>query len=183
MTPSTIATPITTTWAADLNHSSVEFAVKHLVISTVKGRFGKFSASITTDDAILTGIRAEIDPASISTGIDPRDEHLRSPDFFDVATFPTMSFVSTKITAKGNGEYLVDGELSMRGETKPVTFQVEVEGTEIRDPWGNRRVGATAVGKLSRKEWGLTWNQALEFGGVAVSDDVKFTLNIAATAA
>ena len=182
MTTTTVL-PTATTWTADLAHSSVEFAVKHLVISTVKGRFAKFSASITTDGSALTGITAEIDPASIGTGIDQRDAHLRSADFFDVEKYPTMTFTSRKVIDKGNGEFAVEGELRMRGETKPVTFAVEVEGTEIKDPWGNRRVGATATGKLSRKEWGLTWNQALEFGGVAVSDEVKFTLYIAATAA
>ncbi len=182
MTVSTLAQP-TTTWTADLGHSSVEFAVKHLMVATVKGRFATFSASITTAEGVLTGITAEIDPASINTGIDQRDAHLRSADFFDVERFPTMSFSSRTIAAQGNGEYTVEGDLTMRGQTKPVTFTVEVEGSEIRDPWGNRRVGATATGKLSRKEWGLTWNQALEFGGVTVSDEVKFTLNIAATAA
>lgn len=182
MTTATATTPATTTWTADPAHSSVEFAVKHLVVSTVKGTFGKFSAKVTTTDGSLSAIEADIDPASIDTGIDQRDQHLRSPDFFDVATFPTMRFESTRVTAKGEGEYAVEGLLTMRGETKPVTFRVEVEGTEIRDPWGNRRVGATATGKLSRKEWGLTWNQALEMGGVMVSDEVKFTLNIAATA-
>jgi len=182
MTSSTLTQP-TTTWTADLAHSSVEFAVKHLVISTVKGHFAKFNASITTDAGVLTGITAEIDPASIGTGIEQRDAHLRSPDFFDVEKYPTMSFTSREVIAKGNGEYTVRGELAMRGETRPATFAVEADGTEIRDPWGNRRVGATATGKLSRKEWGLIWNQALEFGGVAVSDEVKFTFHIAATAA
>src|SRR5690348_9914663 len=181
MTTSTLTQP--TTWTADVAHSGVEFAVKHLVVSTVKGRFAKFSASITTDGGILTGITAEIDPASINTGIDQRDAHLRSADFFDVEKYPVMTFTSREIAPKGDGEYTVQGELVMRGETKPVTFHVEVDGTEIKDPWGNRRVGATATGKLSRKEWGLTWNQALEFGGVTVSDEVKFTFNIAATAA
>ena len=181
MTTSTLTQP--TTWTADVAHSGVEFAVKHLVISTVKGRFAKFGATITTENGVLTGITAEIDPASINTGIDQRDAHLRSADFFDVEKYPVMTFTSREIVAKGEGEYTVQGLLAMRGETKPVTFQVEVDGTEIKDPWGNRRVGATATGKLSRKEWGLTWNQALEFGGVAVSDEVKFTLNIAATAA
>jgi len=182
MTNSTLAQP-TTTWTADLGHSSVEFAVKHLMVSTVKGRFATFGASITTADGVLTGISAEIDPASIHTGIDQRDAHLRSADFFDVEQYPKMSFIGREIVAKGEGEYTVNGELTMRGETKPVTFTVTVEGSEIKDPWGNRRVGATATGKLSRKEWGLTWNQALEFGGVTVSDEVKFTFEIAATAA
>lgn len=182
MTNSTIIQP-TTTWTADLGHSSVEFAVKHLVVSTVKGRFAKFGTSITTDGGVLTGIAAEIDAASIDTGVAQRDEHLRSADFFESATYPTITFVSQEVATKGEGAYLVTGELSMHGETGPATFQVEVDGTEIRDPWGNRRVGATATGKLSRKAWGLTWNQALEFGGVAVSDEVKFTFHIAATAA
>jgi polyisoprenoid-binding protein YceI len=182
MTVAPLLQPVTT-WTADLAHSSVEFAVKHLMISTVKGRFAKFSAAITADGGVITGITAEIDPASIGTGIEQRDAHLRSADFFDVEKYPTMTFTSREVLAKGSGEYTVHGELTMRGETKPVTFTVEVEGTEIKDPWGNRRVGATATGKLSRKEWGLVWNQALEFGGVAVSDEVKFTLYIAATAA
>ena len=182
MTTSTLTQP-TTTWTADLGHSSVEFAVKHLMISTVKGRFATFGATVVTEEGILKSITAEIDAASINTGIDQRDQHLRSADFFEVEAYPTITFVSQGITAKGNGEYTVQGELSMHGITKPATFQVEVDGTEIKDPWGNRRIGATATGKLSRKEWGLTWNQALEFGGVAVSDEVKFTFHIAATSA
>src|SRR6478735_11312625 len=132
MTASTLTQP-STTWTADLAHSSVEFAVKHLVISTVKGRFAKYSASITTNDGILTAITAEIDPASIDTGIEPRDVHLRSADFFDVEKFPTMSFVSGEVMKKGEGEYTVHGTLTMRGESKPVTFQVEAEGGEIKD--------------------------------------------------
>ena len=130
MTTATATTP-TTTWTADPAHSSVEFAVKHLVVSTVKGTFGKFSARIATTDGILSAIEADIDPASIDTGIDQRDQHLRSADFFDVATFPTMKFVSTGVTPKGEGEYAVDGLLTMHGETKPVTFQVEVDGSEV----------------------------------------------------
>jgi polyisoprenoid-binding protein YceI len=182
MTTSTLTQP-TTTWTADLGHSSVEFAVKHLMISTVKGRFAKFGATVVTEDGILTSITAEIDAASINTGIDQRDQHLRSADFFEVETYPVITFASKEITAKGNGEYSVLGDLSMHGITKPATFLVEVDGTEIKDPWGNRRIGATATGKLSRKDWGLTWNQALEFGGVTVSDEVKFTFHIAATGA
>lgn len=182
MTASTLTLP-TTTWTADLGHSSVEFAVKHLMISTVKGRFATFGATVVTEEGALKSITAEIDAASINTGIDQRDQHLRSADFFEVEAYPVITFVSQEITPKGNGEYAVQGELSMHGITKPATFQVEVDGTEIKDPWGNRRIGATATGKLSRKEWGLLWNQALEFGGVAVSDEVKFTFHIAATSA
>lgn len=170
-------------WNLDPAHTTIEFSVKHLGIATVKGRFRSFSASAEAGaDGRLSKIEATIDANSIDTGVDQRDQHLRSADFFDVANFPEIRFVSTSITPKGAGESVISGNLTLRGVTRPVTFTLEQENV-IKDPWGNQRIASTATGKLSRKEWGLTWNQALELGGVVVSDEVKFTLDVQVVAA
>lgn len=171
------------TWTLDPTHSSVEFSVRHLGIATVRGRFKQLAATVELDDdGRLHGIAARIEAASIDTGVDQRDTHLRSPDFFDVERHPTIEFRSTAVEPRGNGTARVTGELTMRGQTHPVRFEIE-STAPITDPWGNRRAAATATGKLSRKEWGLTWNQVLEFGGVAVADEVRFTLEVEAVAA
>ena len=170
-------------WNLDPTHTTIEFIVKHLGIATVKGRFRTFSATAeAAPDGRLTRIEATIDANSIDTGVDQRDQHLRSPDFFDVAKFPEIRFVSTSIKPKASGESVVTGDLTLHGLTRPVTFTLE-QGGAIRDPWGNQRIASTATGKLSRKEWGLTWNQALELGGVVVSDEVKFSLEVQVVAA
>jgi len=165
-------------WNIDPTHSSIEFSVKHLGIATVRGRFRKFEALAETGpDGQLKRVDATIDAASIDTGVDQRDEHLRSADFLDVARYPQIRFVSTGIKPGGAGESLVTGDLILRGVTRPVTFTLE-QGGAIKDPWGNRRIASSATGRLSRKEWGLTWNQALELGGVMVGDEVKFTIEV-----
>ena len=173
----------TQTWDIDPAHSSVEFRVRNMGIATVRGRFRQFSGAVEVDDAgTLQHIAAIIDAGSIDTGVDPRDTHLRSPDFLDVAHFPTIEFHSTAIKSEGDGTQRVVGDLSMHGVTRAVEFIVEA-APPITDPWGNRRGAAAATGTLSRKDWGLTWNQALEVGGVMVADEVRFTLEVEVVAA
>lgn len=170
-------------WTIDPAHTNVEFSVKHLGIATVKGRFRQFTASAeTTADGRLQSISATIDANSIDTGVEQRDNHLRSADFFEVAKFPAINFASTSISYNSANEAVVKGNLTLHGITKPVSFTLEQE-SEIKDPWGNQRIASVSSGKLSRKEWGLTWNQALELGGVVVSDEVKFSLEVQVIAA
>lgn len=170
-------------WNIDAAHTHVEFSVKHLGIATVKGRFRQFSATAETSaDGKLTSVTATIDANSIDTGVEQRDTHLRSADFFEVAKFPAINFKSTAIDYTSDNDAVVKGELTLHGITRPVSFTLEQEAT-IKDPWGNQRIASVATGKLSRKEWGLTWNQALELGGVVVSDEVKFSLEVQVVAA
>ena len=170
-------------WNIDAAHTAVEFSVKHLGIATVKGHFRQFTATAEASaEGRLTSLNATIDANSVSTGVEQRDNHLRSPDFFEVAKYPAINFVSTSVSYSSPTEATVTGNLTLHGITKPVTFTLEQE-PEIKDPWGNQRIAAVAKGKLSRKEWGLTWNQALELGGVVVSDEVKFNLDVQVIAA
>lgn len=170
----------TSTWEFDPAHSSAEFAVRHLMVSTVTGRFKSLRGRIELDGELATSrVEAEIDAASIDTGVADRDNHLRSPDFFDVAKYPTLRFRSTRIEPSGEDAGRMHGELTIIGVTRPVTLQVEYLG-EIQDPWGNRRRGYTATATLSRKDFGMTWNQILDTGGVLVGDKVKVTLNLEA---
>lgn len=164
----------------DPSHSSIGFAVKHMMVTTVRGRFGEFSGSVELPDGDPTRAQAEftINAASVDTGVGPRDEHLRSADFFDVANHPELRFRSTRIESLGGDRYRAEGELTMRGLTKPVALEVEV-GDRIRDPWGNERIGISARGKLNRKDWALNWNQALEAGGMLVSEDVRLEIDAA----
>jgi len=165
-------------WNIDAGHSAVEFGVRHLGISTVKGRFQKFEGAVETDAAgVPTGIAVTIDTASIDTNVADRDAHLRSPDFFSAAEYPTIAYRSTAVRSLGGEAYEIAGELTMRGVSRPVTFRAAA-GAAVLDPWGNRRIAGEATGKLNRKEWGLTWNQVLEAGGLMVGEDVKFTLDI-----
>jgi len=165
-------------WTIDQSHSSIEFSVKHLGIATVRGRFRQFSGDVALDEqGRPQSIQATIDAGSVDTGVEQRDTHLRSPDFFDTARHPTLTFVSTAIRPGGGGTLRVTGDLTIRGETRPVTLTV-TPSAAIRDPWGNQRAAASATGTLSRKEWGLTWNQILELGGLAVADEVRFALEV-----
>src|SRR5436190_10276667 len=169
-------TPITRhfqTWAIDSMHAEVGFAVKHLMISTVRGRFGAVSGTVTLDPANPTAslVDVTIDVASIDTRQEMRDNHLRSPDFFDVANYPTMHFVSKRIDGDIQRKFRVVGDLTIRDVTREVTLDATNEGS-TKDPWGNDRVGISALGKLNRNDFGLTWNQALEAGGVVVGEDV-----------
>jgi polyisoprenoid-binding protein YceI len=165
-------------WAIDPAHSQITFSVKHMGISTVRGSFDTISGTIDENDGTISGADVAIDVASLSTGSSQRDDHLRSADFFDVATYPTASF--RLLNTERTGETLkAHGELTLRGVTKPVALTGEIGGP-AKDPWGNTKVSATLATKISRKEWGLTWNAALEAGGVLVSDDVKLELEVQA---
>lgn len=170
-------------WDIDTAHSTVGFSVRHMMISTVHGSFGKYTASISIDDADVTKSTAhiEIDAASISTGNDKRDEHLRSADFFDVAHFPNLVFDSTRVERKGPDALSLLGNLTIKNVTHPVVLNVSGLTGEVKDPWGGTRRGATATTKISRKDFGLSWNKALETGGVVVGDEVTIQLEVELT--
>lgn len=170
-------------WNIDPSHTSLDFAVRHMGISTVRGRFKKVGGAIeTADNGVLNSIAATIDATSIDTAEPRRDDHLRSADFLDAENYPTLFFRSTAVNPLGDGRYLVNGELTIRGETRPVALEVETSNP-ITDPWGNLRAGASATGKLNRKNWGLTWNQVLELGALVVGEEVRFTLDVQAVRA
>src|SRR6202795_3672626 len=160
----------TTIWNIDPAHSVAEFKVKHMMISNVKGQFPKVTGTLTLDESDLANSRVEavIEAASINTRDDQRDAHLKSADFFDVEKFPTLSFKSTRITRVADGELAVAGELTIHGVTRSVQFTVEGPTAATKDPWGNTRVGLSATTKISRKDFGLTWNATLETGGFLV---------------
>jgi polyisoprenoid-binding protein YceI len=166
-------------WTIDPTHAEVGFAVKHLMISTVRGRFAAVKGNAELDDARRNAAKLDvtIDVSSIDTRQEQRDNHLRSPDFFDVARFPTMRFISKRIEGDIDGEFRVIGDLTIRGVTHEVTLDATAEG-RVRDPWGNDRAGFSAKTKISRSAFGLTWNQALETGGVVVGDDVKLSIDV-----
>jgi polyisoprenoid-binding protein YceI len=173
----TAAVAAKTTWAIDAGHSSIEFAVKHLMISTVRGRFPDVTGTVQLDseDPTNSTIDVVVNVASIDTRQEQRDEHLRSADFFDVANFPALRFTSTRIRRDGD-DFQVDGDLTIRGVTRPVTLHATEEG-RTRDPWGGERIGFSASTKINRRDFGLTWNQVLEAGGFAVGDEVKITID------
>lgn len=181
MTTAAAVQSTTQTWNIDPAHSEAGFAVKHLMISTVKGSFRSISGSIvldTANPAASTG-QAEIDVTSIDTRSEQRDAHLRSPDFFDVEKYPTITFRSRKVEARTDVAYRVTGDLTIRDVTREVVLNVEETG-RARDPWGGERIGFTAETKLDRTDFGLTWNAALETGGVLVGNEVKISLEIQA---
>lgn len=179
---SALATPevAVSTWNIDPAHSVAEFKVKHMMISNVKGQFAKVSGVLSFDQTDLTKshVEAVIDAASINTRDEQRDTHLKSPDFFHVEQHPTLSFKSTRITQKRDGELSVAGDLTIRGVTKNVVFAVEGPTAPAKDPWGNTRIGLSATTKINRKDFGLTWNAALETGGILVGDEVTITLDV-----
>ena len=174
----------TNNWNLDTVHSGIDFTVRHMVVSKVRGRFAKFTGNVALDDGDLTRstVEATIDAASIDTGTAQRDEHLKSADFFDVEHFPQIRFRSTGIEKVGGDRYRLTGELTIRDVTRPIALDVEYGGRG-KDPWGNERVGFTARGALDRKDFGLKWNQALETGGVLVSDRVELELELQAVKA
>ena len=171
----------TSTWTVDPTHSIAEFAVKHLVITTVKGRFRDLEGTLQIDEERPenSSVEATIDVASIDTNVADRDAHLRSDDFFNAEKFPKITFRSTGVERVDDANYKVHGDLTIRDVTRPVVLDTEFEG-EINDPWGNRRAGLTATTQISRKEFGVKWNQLIEAGGAAVGDNVKITLHIEA---
>lgn len=165
------------TWNIDPTHTGLEFAVKHMGLSSVKGRFRALSGAITTaEDGKLEGVEVTVDTSSIDTTEANRDGHLRSPDFFDADTYPTATFRSTSVEQEDANSYRVTGDLTIRDVTRPVVLEVETT-PPVTDPWGNLRAAAEGKGKISRKEWGLTWNQVLEFGSLLVSDDVRLSID------
>ena len=168
-------------WSLDPAHSQIQFAVKHLGISTVRGVFERFTGTITEENGVPTAVTVEIDIASITTNNEQRDVHLRSADFFDAESHPKATFSLTTFTRSGD-TVTAAGDLTIRGVTKPITLTGEVGGPAT-DPWGNQKVSAELETKISRKEFGLTWNVALEAGGVLVSDDVKIRIDVQAAPA
>ena len=177
MTTTTTAPAGTTTWKLDSDHAHVEFAVRHLMISKVKGQFTGVEGTLRMDaeDPTTARLDVEIAAASVDTRVEQRDEHLRSPDFLDTARFPSLTFKSRKVERSGNERLRVTGDLTIRDVTREVVLDVTERG-RVTDPWGGERVGYEARAKIDRKDFGLTWNQALEAGGVLVGDQVEITL-------
>ena len=172
--------PAITTWNIDPAHATAEFKVKHMMISNVKGKFSGISGVLKTGEADPTcsTIEASIPVATLATADDQRDTHLKSADFFDAEKFPTLTFKSLAVHPTAPGESSVAGELTMHGVTKTVTFAVEGPSAPAKDPWGNLRIGLSATTKINRKDFGLTWNAALETGGVLVGEDVDLSLDV-----
>ena len=164
------------TWNIDASHTVVEFTARHLMVTKVRGRFTDVSGTITiADDPLASHVEVSIATASISTGDEKRDEHLKSPDFFDVDQYPQITFRSTAVRPAGADAFEVDGELTIRGVTRAVTLHLEYGGTVV-DPWGGTRAGFSATTDVNRKDWGLEWNVALETGGVLVGKIVQLEL-------
>ncbi|MFN6117403.1 MAG: YceI family protein [Flavobacteriales bacterium] len=172
------ATATTTKWAIDPSHSEIQFKVKHLMITTVTGTFKDFSAEVELEGDDLNNAQVSFwaNTASIFTNDEKRDGHLRSGDFFDSEKFPKLRFKSTRIEGSGN-DWKVTGDLTIKDVTKPVTLDVEWSG-QAKDPWGNTKAGLNLSGKIDRQEFGLTWNAALEAGGVLVSDEVRILAEV-----
>jgi polyisoprenoid-binding protein YceI len=181
-----LATPTlgdTSVWEIDPTHSSAQFAVRHLMVSTVRGGFSKMSGTVTLDESDLTqsSIEATIDTTTIDTRIAKRDEHLKGPDFFDVAKYPTITFKSKKIETAGENKFKVAGDLTMHGVTKEVVLNVEGTTTPVKDPMGKMRIGGSATTKINRKDFGLSYNKMLETGGVLVGDEIDITIDVELT--
>jgi polyisoprenoid-binding protein YceI len=175
------------TWQIDPSHSLAEFSAKHMMITTVKGRFGNVSGTITVDERNpdQSRVEAEIDVASIDTRAEQRDEHLRSPDFLDAENYPRITYLSRRVEGSSRNpgdEFRVIGELTIRGTTREVTLDAVYEGTG-KDPWGGERVSFSAKTRIDRRDFGLTWNQALETGGLLVGHEIKISLEVQAVKA
>jgi polyisoprenoid-binding protein YceI len=168
------------TWNLDPAHSVAEFKVRHMMISNVKGQFTVLSGKLTLDENDVTKSRVEasIEASSIHTREPQRDAHLKSADFFDAEKHPVLTFQSTAVERTGADELAVTGDLTIHGVTRPVVFKVEGPTAPAKDPWGNIRIGASAVTKISRKDFGLAWNSALETGGVLIGDEITITLEV-----
>lgn len=166
-----------TKWVLDPAHSELMFKVKHMMIANVKGEFRTFQAEIDGEDIFNSKVTATIDAASIFTNENDRDNHLKSADFFDVENNKELTFESTAVEKEDDENFKLKGMLTIKGITKEVTLNVEFGGIN-KDPWGNEKAGFSMEGKISRKDWGLTWNAALETGGVLVSDEVKISAEV-----
>jgi polyisoprenoid-binding protein YceI len=165
------------TWNIDAGHSSIDFKVRHMAISTTKGHFKTFTATATTEGSVLKSLEANIDAESVSTNDEKRDGHLKSPDFFDVDNHPKITIKSTNVKHVSGNDYEITADMTMRGVTKPVVFKAEL-GESVKDPWGMQRAAANITGKLNRKDWGLVWNMVLEAGGLLVSEEVTFDFDV-----
>jgi len=166
-------------WNIDGSHSTAEFTVRHLMITNVRGRFGTLSGTVDFDleKPEASQIDVTIDATSVDTRDEKRDAHLRSPDFFDVEKFPTLTFKSKSVKKGGEG-FLATGDLTIHGVTKEVVLDVEAPSSPNKDPWGNTRIGTSATAKINRKDFGLNWNAALEAGGVLVGEQVKISIEV-----
>jgi polyisoprenoid-binding protein YceI len=178
-----VTTPVlahAATWQIDPAHATIEFKVRHLMVAWVKGAFPKVEGTVEIDEGNLASSKVSVtlDTAAIDTNNPKRDEHLRSPDFFDVAKYPTITFVSRKIVGDGTALQQLIGDLTIRGTTREVTLDIAELTPAIKDPWGNLRRGATATATINRKDFGLTWNKLLETGGAVVGDEVKISLDV-----
>lgn len=170
------------TWNIDASHSSVSFVARHLVVSKVRGRFDTFAGAITVAaDPLQSTVEATIEVASINTSDANRDGHLRSADFFDAERYPTISFTTTAVRAAGD-DFVLTGDLTIKGVTRPVDLELEFNGVE-KDPWGGTRAGFSAETEINRKDWGLEWNVVLETGGALVGEKIKIQLDIEAVQA
>lgn len=174
------APAVTTTWKIDPVHSNAQFKVKHMMISNVKGEFTAVTGALKFDAEQIanSSVDASIDAATINTRDPQRDAHLKSADFFDVEKFPALSFKSTRVSKKADGELAVAGDLTIHGVTRNVVFDVEGLSAPVKDPWGNTRLGLSATTRINRKDFGLTWNAALETGGILVGEEVTITLDV-----
>jgi polyisoprenoid-binding protein YceI len=170
-------------YTLDITHTRIGFSARHAMVTTVRGQFGEFEggAHLDTTDPSASSAKVSIRAASISTGQADRDAHLRSADFFDVETFPELTFVTTAVTRADATTWTVTGDLTIKGVTNPVTIDFESTGS-ARDPFGNLRVGFEGAATINRKDWGLTWNAALETGGVLVSEKIKLEFDVSAIA-
>ena len=169
------------TYVIDKGHSSVEFVARHLMIAKVRGRFTEFEGTIRIGESPLdSSVEVTMQAASVNTGDETRDNHLRSPDFLDVENYPTLTFRSISVEPGRGDTWKVTGHLSLHGVTKPVELEAEFEGF-VTSPWGDHRIGFSATGEIDREEWGLTWNQALETGGVVVGRKVRIELAVEAS--
>jgi polyisoprenoid-binding protein YceI len=164
-------------WNVDPQHTSIEFAVRHMVVSTVRGRFDEFTVDADIDAQDLTASHGTVavKTASVNTREEQRDGHLRSPDFFNAETYPDMTFTINRVEGSGS-DYTLVGDLTIKDVTHEVKLDAEVTGP-VSDPWGNTRLGLSATGKLNRKDYGLTWNVVTEAGGLLVGDDVKLSID------
>jgi polyisoprenoid-binding protein YceI len=170
----------TTTWNIDPVHSNAEFKVRHMMISNVKGKFKGVTGTLKLNSADLTksGVAVSLDAATVNTGDAQRDAHLKSADFFDVERFSTLTFKSNRVSTNKDGVLTVAGDITIHGVTRNVVLEVEGPSAPMKDPWGNTRIGLSAMTRVNRKDFGLNWNAALETGGILVGDDVTITLDI-----
>lgn len=171
---------LASTWRIDPAHTAVEFKIRHLMVSWVKGVFTEIDGTVVINETDLaaSNVNIQIKTASINTNNKKRDDHLRSPDFFDVTNYPLMTFVSKKVVVSNGQPVTIVGDLTIRDVTREVKLEIEDSSQTVTDPWGNTRRGASASTKINRKDYGLTWNKALEAGGVVVGEEVRISLEV-----